>query len=311
VKPTGHGWAWLGALLGLLAILACEKPSQEAVEATGPPKSVVLARVGDEVVTVEDLGFMPVRVNPAIKLEMLVMRKLAAVEARRRGLAEEPKTRAKLAEFRNNALTWEEGLLRNALYNSIRLGLTFSEAELRAHFEKTRNRYTGPQWELLVRKFASEAEARAAAADLGATGRLDRAQSEALGPVPADQLPPDLLPVLPLFKQPGDRQVLDLAGGWSVVELGAHLPAAPLAFEAAREKVDQDLRAVRAEEILKAELARLRVEQVTIDEAALANVAKAKAEVAESVAARRGGRVRAGMAPAESAPVEPAPAEAP
>lgn len=320
MRLTGPGSACLGALLAALAILACEKAPQKAEPVEPDPESVVLARVGDEVVTVEDLGFVPVTVNLTNKLETLVMRKLAAEEARRRGLEKEPKTRAKIAQFRHHALTWEEGLLRNALYNSIRLSMSFSEAEQRAYFDANRNGYTAPQWKLRIQKFASEAEARAAAEKLGPTGRLDPAQTESLGPLSAQELPLLLLPVLPLLKQPGDRQALDLAGAWSLVELEEFLPTAPLSFEAAREKVDQDLRAVRAEATLNQELARLRAEQVTIEQAALAKLEQERAprmekraeERAAAVAARRARRAQAQPAtpaPAETAPAETAPAE--
>ena len=315
MKATGHGSAWPGALLVLLGVLACEKPPQEASPEESDPQRVVLARVGDEVVRVEDLGFVPVRMDFANKLETLVTRKLAAEEARRRGLAEEPKTREKLAQFRNSARMWEEGLLRNALYNSIRLGMTFSEAELRAHFEATKSRYNEPQWKLRIQKFASEAEARAAAEKLGATGRLDPAQGERLGPLPAEQLPLALMPVVHLLKQPGDRQVLDLGGQWSVIELEEHLPSAPLSFEVAREKVDQDLRAVRAEQALNQELAKLRAEQVTIDQAALAKIEQERAGRVEqrdvereaARAERRARRARRAQAQAEAPPVQATP----
>jgi hypothetical protein len=309
VRATGFGWAWLGALLGLLAVLACEREAPDSGEPDRTPGSVVLARVGDEVVTEEDLGWIPAKAKPASRLETLVMRKLAANEARRRGLDEEPSIRAKIADFRRNELTWEEGLLRNALFNSIRLGLTLSEDELRAHYVQTQRRYTEPQWKLRIRRFASEAEARAAVEALGATGRLDPADSEMLGPVPAAQLAPDLLPVLHLFKQPGDRQLLDLADGWTLIELDTYFAAAPLPFEAVREKVDQDLRAVRAEAVLDAELDKLRAEQVVIDAAALASVEKGHAERVEAVRAARAGKASPEAAPAEAAPDEAAPAE--
>jgi hypothetical protein len=315
---TGPGSACLGALLAALAILACERTPQKAEPEEPDPQSVVLARVGDEVVTVEELGFVPVTVNLTNKLETLVMRKLAAEEARRRGLADEPKTREKIAQFRHHAVMWEEGLLRNALYNSIRLGMTLSEAELRAYFDANRNAFTAPHWKLRIQKVASEAEARAAAEKLGATGRLDPAQAESLGPLSAQELPLPLLPVLPLLKQPGDRQVLDLDGVWSLVELEEHLPTAPLSFEAAREKVDQDLRAVRAEAVLNQELARLRAEQVTIEQAALAKLEQERAgrvekraeERAAAIAARRARRAQAqpaGPAVAVTAPAGEAP----
>ena len=310
MKATGFGSTSLGALLALLALLACEKEAPETGKPSPEPGSPVLARVGDAVVTEEDLGWMPAGAKPESRLEMLVMRKLAADEARRRGLHEVPKTREKIADFRRNELSWEEGLLRNALYNSIRLGLTLDEAELRAHYAQTQNRYSEPQWKLLIRKFASEAEARAVAEKLGTTGRLNPAESKILGPVPAQLLPPDLLPVLHLFKQPGDRQLLDLPDGWSLIELDTYLAAAPSPYEAVREKVDQDLRAVRAEEILKAELAKLRAEQVVIDAAALAAVEKQHADRVEAVRAARAQKKAPEAAPAEAAPSEEAPAEA-
>jgi hypothetical protein len=297
------GWARLAALLGALSLLACGQSSQHAGEpVTQDLGRSVVARVGDDVITVDDLGWMPARVSPEKRLEMLVMRRIAAREARRRGLTEEPKTRAKLAEFRFQALTWEEGLLRNALYNSIRLGMRFSEPDLRAQYEANKQLYAQPQWTLRVRMYASEAEARAADAQLGATGRLDPAQSETLGPAPVGALPHDLVPVLPRLVKPGDRQVVGRPGGWSLVELDAHLRAEPLPFERVRDQVDQDLRAFRAGEILDSELARLRAEEVVIDQAVLAAVEKRQAENAAAGRASREARAPLTAAPAEAAP---------
>jgi hypothetical protein len=317
VKASKQGSARLAGLLVLLAALACEKPAQPAAEPPAEeadPQRVVLARVGDEVVTVEDLGFVPFRANVASKLETLVTRKLAAEEARRRGLAKDPKTREKLAQFRHTALMWEEGLLRNALFNSIRLGLDISEEELRTHFEQTRGRYTEPQWKLRIQKFASEAEARAAEARLGAAGRLDAAQSELIGPAPAAQLPPPLMGALPLLKQPGDRQVVDLAGSWALAQLEEFIPKAPMSFEAARQQVDAELRAMRAEAILAAELGKLRAEQVSIDQQALARLEQERTAQAAALAERRAQQanppvVPEGVPPAP--PAETAPGQAP
>jgi hypothetical protein len=308
VKAVKLGSAWPAGLLILLAALACEKPKQPAAEQTAPetdPQRVVLARVGDEVVRVEDLGFVPFRANVANKLETLVTRKLAAEEARRRGLEMEPRTREKLAQFRHTALMWEEGLLRNALYNSIRLGLTISEEELRTQFEQTQSRYTEPQWKLRLQKFAGEAEARAAADKLGATGRLDPAQGELMGPAPAAQLPTPLMGALPLLKQPGDRQVVDLSGSWALVELEEFAANAPMSFEAARTRVDADLRAMRAEAILSAELGKLRAEQVTIDQQALAKLEQERAAQAASLAEQRAQQANPPVVPKGAPPAPP------
>jgi hypothetical protein len=287
MKATECGWAAGAALLGCLSALACEPPKPVADEPAAAPDRVVLARVGDETVTVDDLGWVPARTQPSSRLEMLVMRKLAAQEARRRGLDRDPKARQKLAEFRFSALMWEETMLRNALYNSIRLGLVFNDEELRAQYAKTLKRYLEPQWAFRHRKFASEAEAHAASQALGASGRLDPAQSLAIGPVPAATLPVVLAPLLAQFQKPGDRQVVNWQGEWWVFELQEHLAAAPLQFEWVRDQVDQDLRAVRAEAILNDELARLRAEQVVLDETAIAAYEKEKAEVTAAARAHR------------------------
>jgi hypothetical protein len=314
VKTSKLESAWLAALLVLLAALACEKPKEQpAAEQAGveaDPQRVVLARVGDKVVTVEDLGFVPYRANVASKLETLVTRKLAAEEARRRGLENEPKTREKLAQFRHTALMWEEGLLRNALYNSIRLGLTLSEEELRTHFQQTQGKYTEPQWKLRIQKFASEAEARDAAARLGAAGRLDPAQGELIGPAPSAQLPPPLMGALPLLKAPGDRQVVDLSGSWALVELEELVPNAPMSFEAVRDQVDAELRAQRAEVMLTAELGKLRAAQVSIDQQALDKLEQERAAQAAALAEQRAQQANPPVLP-EGAPPQPAPGQTP
>jgi hypothetical protein len=303
MMASGSGWAgWVALLVGLSA-LACEQPPQDAGEPPAHPGAVVLARVGDEAVTVDDLGWVPARVKPANRLEMLVTRKLAAHEARRRGLAEDPSVRAKLAQYRYSALTWEENLLRNALFNSIRLEMKFSEEELRAHFAKTEQRYVEPQWKLMGRNFPSEAEARAASEALGATGRLDPATSEKFGPVPAEGLPVELAPLLPLFKQPGDRQIVNRGSTWTLFELDVYRPAEPLPFESVRGRVEQDLAAVRAETVLAAELEKLRAEQVVIDQAALASYEKDKSEVTAAAQAHRAATLQG----KEAAPPEATP----
>jgi hypothetical protein len=225
---------------------------------------------------------------------MLVRRKLAIAEARRRGLQNEPKVRAALDEIHRNAQVQEEGLLRNALFNSIRLGIEVSEEDLREQYENTKERYVERQWALRMQGFPNEEAALAANAALGADGRLDPQQSEATGLVPAEKLPRGVLPILHELLQPGDRKVIAL-DRWTIVELEEYQPAAQLPFETVRPKVELSVRAIRAEEKLREELDRLRAEmKIEVDEAALA------AHVAEQAA----------QAPqAESAePVTPAPA---
>jgi hypothetical protein len=274
----------LSLLLGLSS-LACGPTSTEVdtsasteVDASARPAAggVVLARIGDDVITTEDLGPLPPRAIPANRLDVLIRRRLAIIEARRRGLENEPKVKAAIEELHRNALNQEEGLLRNALFNSIRLGLTVTEEELLAHYEATKERYLERQWALRMQGFENEDAALAANAALGTSGRLDPAQSDAPGPLPSDKLPRGVLPILHELVQPGDRRVLPL-DRWTIVELEAYLPAAQLSFEAVRPKVELSLRAIRAEEQLRAELERVRKEMnVTVDEAALAAWAATK-----------------------------------
>lgn len=260
------------------ASLACGGPSQEGDAASPAPGGVVLARIGDEVITTEDLGALPPKANPANRLDALVRRKLAILEARRRGLQNEPKVRADLEQIQRNAVFQEEALLRNALFNSIRVGLQVSEEDVLAHYERTKDRYVERQWALRMQGFANEEAALAALAALGATGRLDPAQSEAPGPLPADKLPPGVLPILHELTQPGQHRVVPL-DRWTIVEFEAYLPAAQLPFETVRPKVELSLRAMLAEELMRAEIDRLRTEmKVTIDEGALAAFAAVQSE---------------------------------
>ena len=299
VQATHRYQALAGALLALLAALACEKREAAVAPAAAPaPGSVVLARIGDEVVTVDDLGFVPARMKPEFRLEEVITRRLAAAEARRRGLADVPKTRERLIELRRNAARWEDALLRNALYNSIRLEARFSEDELKASYANNQSRYSEPHWKLRIQKFGSEAEARKSDAALGASGHLDPAKSESLDPVPAAEVPHEVQPLLAQLQQPGARRVVAIAGTWSLVETEEFLASVPLPFEVVRQKVEEDLRAIRAEDVLNDLLTRLHNEQVKIDEAALANYEKQRAE---EVAAA-GAPPAAAPAPAASVP---------
>ena len=282
MKAIGIGWARRSGgvaafVLAGLGLLACGPSSTDGGDEASGEGSVVLARIGDEVVTTQDLGPLPPKANAANRLDALVRRKIAIAEARRQGLQNAPKLRAELEQIQRNARLQEEALLRNAFFNSIRLGLTLSEDELREHYEKTKERYTERQWDLRMQGFPNEDAALAANAALGAGDRLDPAQSDAPGPLPSDKLPRAVLPILHELQAPGDRKVVPL-DRWTIVELEAYLPAAQLPFEAVRPKVELSLRAIRAEERMRAEIDRLRKElNVTIDEAALAAFVAAQA----------------------------------
>jgi hypothetical protein len=275
VEATAFGRRYWAAALGLalgLGGVACQSREAE-VPAPAAKGGVVLARIGDEVVTAEDLGTIPDDpARTARFLEDLLLRRLASREARRRGLDKNAKLIERTEKLYRDADLKAEGLLRNALYNDIRQELTVSEEDLRAHYESLKARYRERQWTLRIQKFEGESEANAAAAKLGSSGRLDPAQSETIGPTSGEGIPRGLLPMLHEFRQPGDRRVLDLGGTWSIVELVEFQPQAQLPFEQVRDKVELSLRAIRAKDVFRELLRKLRVEQVTVDTAAIEKV---------------------------------------
>jgi hypothetical protein len=273
------GW-WAGAL-SCAALLACERAPDDSSAAAADPGMQVLARIGDDVIRAYELGGGTTPENVRRRLDFLVERKLAAMEARHRGYDTGEKLRTKLADIRRNAIHREEGLLRDALYNSLRTSMVLSEDDLRAHYEAEIHRFTQRQWKLRFQRFASQAEARAADEALGADGRLDPANSESVGPLPVEKLPAEFRLLTDSLRKPGQRKLIAHAKVFTLVELEEFLPAAKVPFEEVREWVDKDLRATRATELLKAEIERMRAQvKVTIDEQALAELTAPTTEAA-------------------------------
>lgn len=271
------------ALFASLALVACGEASRPDAGSAPPKTGTVLARIGEnEVVTTDDLGPLGPQANPSQRLEALIRRRLVVQEAIRRGLENEPKVRAGFAEIERHATTQREGLLRNALFNSIRLAIPISEEDVVAQYEKLKDRFRERQWALRMQSFPSEDAARAAAEALGKDGRLDPMYDLAPTPLPAEKLPRGVLTSLHELVKPGDRKVIPLEA-WTIVELVEYLPDAQLPLEAVRQKVELSLQATRAEEQMRAEIDRVRTQtDVRIDEAALA------AWVAEQEKARGG-----------------------
>jgi len=91
-----------------------------------------------------------------------------------------------------------------------------------------------------------------------------------MGPAPIDKLPLTVLPEALQLRQPGDRTIVRRGDSASIVELVEILPAEPRPFEEVRDKVEESLRTIRAQEAFNKEIERLRTEaKVEIDEAAL------------------------------------------
>jgi hypothetical protein len=248
-------------------------PRAQETEGAASEDAVVVARVADQVVLTTELGEAGPPEEMSRRLDGLVDRKVAAIEARRRGLDRDPYNRATIESFYRGARAREEMLLRNALYNSIRLGLEVDEEALQAHYERTKQRYRGPIWTLRTRRFASEAEAHETAARLGSSGRLEAATSETVGPLPPELMPAPIRAAMPAIETSQGRLVYQLDGAWSVIEVVDVAPNGLLPLEAVRDKVEASWRAVRAEELLREEIARARAQLgVEIDEAVLADL---------------------------------------
>jgi len=169
----------------------------------------------------------------------------------------------------------------DALFDRLRDGLSLSEEELRAHYEKTRSRYRTRQIRLRRQVLATEADAAATETPLP---ELDPMLSDVVGPAALHDLPPSLLPEVLELQTVGERIVIERdaagervgrdagkgPGGAILVELLEILPAEPLSFERVRDQVEASLRTLRGQKAMRARLAELRAARtIAIEEAAL------------------------------------------
>jgi len=241
----------------------------------------VVARVNGHPITADAipaLGRDPSRQDVRSRIDLAIQRRVAADEARRLGLARTPEMTERLAAIHGEAKAKEESALRDALFARMKGDLKLSDQELRDFYEKTKVQFTARELHLRRATFASQADAEAAFAKLTPQGHLDPKSSEELGPAPIDKLPLTVLPEALQLRQPGDRLTVRRGEEASIVELVEILPAVPRPFEEVRERVEQSLRTLRAQELFAQEVARLRAEaKVEINEAALSSLASQSA----------------------------------
>jgi hypothetical protein len=265
------------ALTGVLA-LGCggDAGDASAGDATAATAVAAVARLDGVPITAADLtdGSLRARqLEPRRALDLVIARKLAAREAESRGLDDASELQAQLAALRREAVAREEALLRDALFASTRDALAVSDEDLRAHFEKTKVRYTERRLRLRRAAFASEDAARAADAQLGPSERLDAVSSEEIGPAAVSALPQTVLPEALRLREPGERLIVLRDGAAALVELVEMLPAEARPFEAVRPQVERELRAQRAAADFQQLLGGLRAQaRIEIDEAALREV---------------------------------------
>jgi len=257
-------------LIGVVLALACNSADRGGghIKNAGEP---VLARIGSGVITTADLvGARGVSGDHRRELEAAITRRLAAEEARRRGLADTDETGPRLAAIRRQATVKEEEVLRDALFAHMKSELKVSDEDLREYYEKTKIRFATPELHLRRVAFASKAEAEAALSKPVSQPVLDPKASEEIGPAPVDKLPPTVLPEVLQLRRPGDRILVQRGGESSIVELVEILPAEPRPFDEVRKMLDESFRTLRAQEAFTKEMEQLRTKaKVEIDEETL------------------------------------------
>jgi signal transduction protein with GAF and PtsI domain len=119
--------------------------------------------------------------------------------------------------------------------------------------------------------FASKEAAEAADRRLGSDGHLDPTTAEEISATEIQKLPAAVLPEATYLRKPGQRVVAGKEEeGWSLVELVDHVPADPSPFEDVRERVRDDLTALRALERVSTRVEERRAQaKVEVDESAL------------------------------------------
>lgn len=302
VSRSPSPWAATTVLLGILGLAACDGSRADRTAASedqeAPPSArQVVARIDGQAVTVGEVrGLLrhPGTADPARRREALegaIARRLAAAEARARGLVAAPTEAASRGGLSESPSHGEEAVLRDALYRKIRDGLELSETELRAHYEKTRGRFVERQVRFRRRSFPDRAAAEAAAEALGADGHLDPAESETLLPAAPRDLPTEVMPEALELREVGERTIRGRGEDAAILELVEILPAEPLPFATVRERVEASLRTLRAQEVLVSRLQELRAAaDVQIDEATLTDESLWSASEAAPATRPRGRR---------------------
>ena len=272
----------MGICVVAIAIgVGCERP-EAAPSRAGDSASGgagVVARVDGSPITVDDVsgGGPWFRAGGSrAALDLAIARRLASNEARRRGLDASDAVQEQLRAVRSEAAAREEALLAHALHVALAEQIEVSDDELRAHYEKTRARFSERRVRLRRKTFESADAARAEDARLGSEGRLDAESSEEIGPASMQELlQRGILGVMRL-REPGQRVVIEREGAPALLELVEVLPPEPPPFEAVRAQLESELRAQRAAEAFSKLGDELRAAaKIEIDEAA---IAKAEAE---------------------------------
>ena len=237
-----------------------------------PDGASVVARVGDVAITRAELiaansgNSGSTAESRRQTLDATIDTRMAAREARRRGLHEAPDVATKILTIRIEAQKRERELLRDALYDSVRSELPVTESELQNHYQTTQRRYAKRQIVVGRTEYSSHLEASNALKAKPASPSTER-----LGPLPLAKLPASVLPEAARLRKIGDRGLAEADDGtWSVIELIEILAAEPLAFAEVREAVEKNYRVRKGNEAFRALLDHLRDDvEIVINEQAL------------------------------------------
>ncbi len=247
----------MGVLLGMLACSASEPPPRDSAADNSP----VVARIGQRELRAAELGSpAPDATGRHRQLEEAITRIVVADEARRLDLvASDPKLAEAIARVHREAVLREESLLRDALFAQVADAAAPTEEEVRAAYEATKANYRETQLTLRFTPASSRAEAEALLAQPAGAAA---SSVDTIGPAAIRRLPAKVLPEALTLATPGERAVAGSAEeGFGVIELVEILPAAPVSYEDAHERVARSLRMRAGQQAFRKRIEALRSEQ--------------------------------------------------
>jgi len=273
---TRRRGVWVLAVCAVVCLgaLACE-PSEAPDTEGGEQAGAVVAWVDGEPLAVEAV-LSPRRLSGRsgreARVEAAVLDEIARLEARRRGLHEQPQVKQQLRQVRLDGRRREQEILRAALARQIVGDVEISEAELRRAYEQDERSYRDRQLRLREWSFESKQQARSALEGTGEAGALDPGEAVEVGPLSFRNPSRRYARAMGRLRTPGERVVIEAEGKWLVVELAEIETDAKLPFEEVREQLLRRLQGKRAEQLFEQQLRELRASaDVRIDQAVLSD----------------------------------------
>jgi hypothetical protein len=271
-----EAWRLTACAVACLGALACE-PSEVPEAEGGEQVEAVVAWVDGEPLAVEAVlaaRRLRGRGGREARVEAAVLDEIARLEARRRGLHEQPQVKTQLRQMRLEGRRREQEILRAALSKQIVGDVEISEAEIRRAYEQDERSYRDRQLRLREWSFESEHQARSALEGTGEAAALDPGEAVEVGPLSFRNPSRRYARAMGRLRIPGERVVIEAEGKWLVVELAEIETDAKLPFEEVRDQLLRRLQRKRAEQLFEQQLRELRASaDVRIDRAVLSDEA--------------------------------------